>query len=109
MTVREGNPYATYSLVDEGGEEVVQVTYVRSGGVVVRLGGGFPVRSSVSSQVDGAFEAAVNDGPVVYRLKIRPGGASGFSVADVPHGVREGLGIDREGKLVRDPAIADRP
>jgi len=107
MKVREGKPFANYSLQDERGVELMRVTYVRTGDVVVKLGERFPARPGVSAKVDGTCSVSVEHGSVGYRLKIRPNGASGFSVADNPHGVRDGLGIDRDGNLARDPSIAD--
>jgi hypothetical protein len=92
MSVREGRLYATYLLEGGGGKEVVRVTYVRSGDVAVKLGDAFPVRPGFSARWDGTCVFAATDGDdVCYRLKMKPGGPSGFSISDAAHGVKDGL------------------
>lgn len=106
MKVHEGRSFAIYSLVDVRGIELMRVTYVRTGDVV-NLGERFPVRPNVSAGAVGTCDVAIEHDAVQDRLKLHAGGASGFSVADNPYGVRDGLGVDQDGNPVRDPSIAD--
>jgi hypothetical protein len=107
MGVAEGQPNSHYSLRDDEGKELLRVMYNRSGRVVVTWGEGFPVRAACSVMPGGAYEMSVRHGGSSYRLMVRPDATSGFTVSDSRFGVRDGLGVSPEGRLVHTPSVLD--
>jgi hypothetical protein len=81
MIVAQGSSCSHYSLEDEQGRELLRVTYVPKGVVNVTLGDAFPIRPGFSAGTDGLYDfVAAHDG-MEHRLRIRPGGPSGFTIA----------------------------
>jgi hypothetical protein len=106
MKPAEGRPFAFYSLQDEAGNELARVTYSPRG-LVVNLGEALPSRPGLSAQADGSCDFVVMQDRVHYLLKLRPGGTSGLLVLDDRRGVRAGLGVTRDGRIVHDPSDLD--
>ncbi|MDR3621733.1 MAG: hypothetical protein P4L85_20440 [Paludisphaera borealis] len=107
LEVGAGKPFSNYVLEDKEGRELLLVTYSRSGSVIVTLGSAFPIRPGYSATVDGIYNLEVAHGGFEYRLKIRPGGTSGFTVSDPPYGGRKGVGVTAEGEFIQDQPIID--
>ncbi|APW59170.1 hypothetical protein [Paludisphaera borealis] len=107
LEVGEGKAYSHYILEDKEGKELLLVTYSRSGSLIVTLGEAFPIRPGYSATIDGFYNFVVANGGLDYRLKLRPGGSSGFTVSNRSEGLRDGLGVNVAGKLVHDPSVID--
>ncbi|MDR3620829.1 MAG: hypothetical protein P4L85_15870 [Paludisphaera borealis] len=107
MHVAEGRLFSHYSLRDDEGKELLRVMYGRSGRVVVTWGESFPVKAACSAMPGGHYSMDVVSGESCYRLLVRPHAASGFTVSGGPDGVRDGLGVTPEGKLVHGPTVLD--
>jgi hypothetical protein len=81
MVVAPGRSCSEYALEDEEGREFLRVTYVRKGFVNVTLGDAFPIRPGFSAGLDGQYDfVAAHDG-MQHRLRIRPDGPAGFTIA----------------------------
>ena len=106
MKPAEGRPFAFYSLQDEEGNELARVTYSRRG-LVVNLGAALPARPGFSARADGSCDFVVMQDKVHYLFKLRPGGTSGLLVLDDRRGVRAGLGVTRDGRIVHEPEPLD--
>jgi hypothetical protein len=106
MRPAEGRPYAFYSLQDEAGKELARVTYSLRG-LVVHLGEAFPARPGFSARADGSCDFVVAHGKIHYQFKLRPNGTSGLLILDDQQGDVDGLGVDRDGRLVRGPLPFD--
>jgi hypothetical protein len=81
MVVAQGRSCSDYSLEDEQGRELLRVTYVRTGFVNVTLGDAFPVRPGFSAGLDGLYDFVATHDGTVHRLRVRPGGPAGFTIA----------------------------
>jgi len=103
LEVGAGEPFSNYVLEDKEGKELLLVSYDRSGGLIVTLGQAFPIRPGYSAAADGTYNFEVAHGQFDYRLKLRPGAASGFMVTGPPYGTRESVNVTAEGKITREP------
>jgi hypothetical protein len=92
LTRDSDKPFSTYSLEGEDGEEILRVTYVGRGDVVVNLGEAFPIRPGFSARRDGNYEFALTYDGVGHRLKVSPDDASGFRVVSRSGPFGDGLG-----------------
>jgi hypothetical protein len=91
MVVAPGRSCSDYSLEDEQGRELLRVTYLPKGVVNVTLGDAFPIRPGFSAGLDGRYDfVAAHDG-MQHRLRIRPDGPSGFTIASRSHRIGEYL------------------
>jgi hypothetical protein len=107
LDVPEGRPSARVSLRGGEGEELAQVTYNRTGTITFMLGEAFPTRAGSIASPDGTYRLEVGHAGASYRLRIQPGGASGFAVDHPRLGVREGLGFSSRDELIRDVSSSD--
>lgn len=107
LEVGAGKPFSHYVLEDKEGKELLLVTYSRSGSLIVTLGNNFPIRPGYSVTADGVYNFEVAHDGFDYRLKVRPGDTSGFTVRCPPHGDHKGVGVTAAGELIQDPLIVD--
>jgi hypothetical protein len=91
MIVAPGRSCSDYSLEDEQGREMLRVTYVPTGVVNVTLGDAFPIRPGFSAGLDGLYDFVASHDGTEHRLRIRPGGPAGFTIASRSHRIGEYL------------------
>lgn len=109
MAVGPGRSCSTYSLEDEQGRELLRVTYLRTGFVVVNLGETFPIRPGFSAGVDGNYEFVLAHEGVNHRLRVRPDGESGFTVARQSRRVPDDTRPPTVDEDVSSDGFAERP
>jgi hypothetical protein len=107
LDVPEGRSLARCSLRDGEGKELARITYSRTGTITFVLDEAFPTRAGAIASPDGTYRLEVGHAGASYRLRIQPGGASGFAVDHRRLGIRSGLGFTPEGELIHDPAVID--
>jgi hypothetical protein len=100
MELPPGELVAKYSLVDERGDQLVQVSYFREGGVLVGLGEAFPVRPDFSAGRDGRCDFSVKHNDADYNLKLYPNGLSAVTIRDPREGDWHQFGISSEGEFM---------
>jgi hypothetical protein len=94
-----------YSLRDKEGDELGRVTYGRES-LVVQLAG-FPARPGFSAQTDGSCRFAVSQEGIRYLLILRPGGRTGLLVSDDRRGLRDGLCVTPDGRILHGSSNVD--
>jgi hypothetical protein len=106
MDVR-GRPFAHCTVRAADGGELARINYSRTGVLTITLGDAFPTRAGAMASTDGTYRLEVGHAEAAYRLKLQPGGASGFAVDHRRLGIRRGLGLTPEGELIHDPTVID--